>query len=185
MACVSTLSGITTSCGSNLPSIKKLYIGAFESANFTYTETTDSLSGETIKENVTAAELVANANKWVEFAFRKNTSELTSELTVNDNGSHYYSNSVNLVFAKIDNTKRLAIEATASGECSMIVLDNNGQYWLIGGEVAVTATSMSATTGVSVSDSNQYSLTLSADEAQMPVILEAANAETIISALTV
>lgn len=185
MACVSTLSGITTSCGSNLPSIKKLWIGQFESATFTYTETTDTASGETIKENVTAAVLGTGADKWVEFAFKKNTSELTSELTVNDNGSHYYTNSVNLVFAKMDNSKRLAIEATASGECSMIVLDNNGQYWLIGGEVAVTATSMSATTGVAVGDSNQYSLTLSADEAQMPIVLDPTNVDTIIAALTV
>lgn len=185
MACVSTLSGITTSCGSNLPSIKKLWIGQFESATFTYTETTDTASGETIKENITAAVLGTGEDKWVEFAFKKNTSEMTSELTVNDNGSHYFTNSVNLVFAKIENSKRLAIEATASGECSMIVLDNNGNYWLIGGEVAVTATSMSATTGVAVGDSNAYNLTLSADEAYMPIALDPTNAETIISALTV
>ena len=37
MACTTFLTQITTSCGSNLPSIKKLYIGTFESANFTYT----------------------------------------------------------------------------------------------------------------------------------------------------
>jgi hypothetical protein len=186
MACTTTLTSISTSCGANLASIKKLWIGGFESATFTYdVETGVGPDGTDVIEDVKTAVLKANEAAWVEFAFKKNTSELTSELTVNDNGSHYYTNSVNLVFAKIDNTKRLAIEATASGECSMIVLDNNGQYWLIGGEVAVTATSMSATTGVAVGDSNQYSLTLSADESQMPVVLDPTNVDTIISALTV
>lgn len=36
MACTSYLQGFNTSCGSNLASIKKLYIGAFESATFTF-----------------------------------------------------------------------------------------------------------------------------------------------------
>ena len=38
MACTPKyLTSITTSCGSNLPSIKSLWIGQFDSATFTYT----------------------------------------------------------------------------------------------------------------------------------------------------
>jgi hypothetical protein len=190
MSCVSYLTGFSTSCGSNLPSIKKLYVGAFESAAFTYSYQQDGdgqdvldADGNKIIESVTGATLATGADNWVEFSFRKNSSEMTSELTVNDNGSHYYTNGANLVFAKIDNTKRLALQATASGECSMIILDSNNQYWLIGGENAVSMTTMSATTGVAVGDSNAYNVTLSAEEANMPILISATNAETIIETL--
>lgn len=191
MACVSYLQGFSTSCGSNLASIKKLWIGQFESATFTFnyqkeedgtTDVTDA-DGNKIIESVKTATLGQTADNWVEFGFKKNTGEMTTEMTVNDNGSHYFTNSANLVFAKQDKVKRLALQATASGECAMIILDSNGIYWLIGNETAVTASTISATTGVAVGDSNAYNLTLSADEAYMPIPLDAESASTIIANL--
>ena len=186
MACVSTyLSNITTSCTSNLPSIKNLWIGQFESANFTYTylEQTDA-DGNQIIEAVSGATLNKGSKPWVTFNFKKNTGELTSEYTLNDNGSFYFTNSVNLVFAKLDNSKRLSLEAVASGECSCIVLDSNGQYWLLGGENAVSMSSLSATTGVAISDSNAYNVTISETSGSMPILIQKEQAETIISTLT-
>ena len=192
MACTSKyLTSIATSCTSNLPSIKSLWIGQFDSATFTYTYLQDGQSqdivdddGNKIIEAVSGATLKEGSKPWVIFNFKKNTGELTSEMTVNDNGSHYYTNGVNLVFAKIDNGKRLSLEAVASGECTMIVLDSNNQYWLIGAENSVAMTTLSATTGVAVGDSNQYSLTISADEATMPILIEKDQAQTIINTLT-
>ena len=192
MACTSKyLTSIATSCTSNLPSIKSLWIGQYDSASFTYTYLQDGNSqnatdadGNPIIESVSGATLKEGSKPWVIFNFKKNTGELTSEMTVNDNGSHYYTNGVNLVFAKIDNGKRLSLEAVASGECTMIVLDSNNQYWLIGAENSVAMTTLSATTGVAVGDSNQYSLTISADEANMPILIDKEQAQTIINTLT-
>ena len=191
MACTPKyLTSITTSCGSNLPSIKSLWIGQFDSANFTYTYLQEGSQnildddGNPIIESVSGATLKQGSKPWVIFNFKKNTGELTSEMTVNDNGSHFYSNGVNLVFAKIDNGKRLSLEAVASGECTMIVLDSNNQYWLIGAENSVAMTTLTATTGVSVGDSNAYNVTISADEAHMPVLIDKDQAQTIISTLT-
>lgn len=195
MACTSYLQGFNTSCGSNLSSIKKLWIGQFESATFTYNYQKDEneeyvldFDGNKIIESVEAAALGATSDAWVEFQFRKNTGEMTSEMTKNDNGSFYFTNGANLVFAKQDKVKRLALQATASGDCTMIVLDSNGNYWLIGAEVAVTASTISATTGVAVGDANQYSITLSADEAYMPIPLvdndEHTKAQGIVNGLT-
>ena len=190
MACTTTLMSIATSCGSNLPSIKSLWIGAFESATFTYTylqngsqNVTDN-DGNPIIETVSGATLKEGSKPWVIFNFKRNTGELTSEMTVNDNGSHFYTNGVNLVFAKIDNGKRLSLEAVSSGECTMIVLDSNNQYWLIGAENSVAMTTLSATTGVAVSDSNAYNVTISADEAHMPILIDGDQAQTIINTLT-
>ena len=192
MACTSKyLTSITTSCSSNLPSIKSLWIGQFDSASFTYTYLQDGNSqdiidddGNKIIEAVSGATLKEGSKPWVIFNFKKNTGELTSEMTVNENGSHFYTNGVNLIFARIDNSKRLSLEAVSSGECTMIVLDSNNQYWLIGAENSVAMTTLTATTGVAVGDSNQYSLTISADEAHMPIFIESDQAQTIINTLT-
>lgn len=191
MACTTYLTGFATSCGSNLPSIKKLYIGTFESAKFTYTyqqnsEAQDVLDadGNKIIEAVSGATLNTGADKWVEFQFRKNSSSMDTEMTVNDNGSHFYTNSATCIFARIDNSKRLSLESVASGECSMIIVDSNNQTWLVGVENPVSLTTLSASTGTAIGDSNQYSVTLSADERTMPLLIEADQAQTVIDTLT-
>lgn len=190
MACTTYLTGFSTSCGSNLPSIKKLYVGTFESSTFTYTyqqnsESQDVLDadGNKIIEAVSGATLKSGADKWVEFQFRKNSSSMDTEMTVNDNGSHYYTNSATCTFAKIENSKRLALQSVASGECSMIIVDSNNQTWLIGSENPVSLTTLSGSTGTAIGDSNQYSVTLSAEEPTMPLLIEADQAQTIINTL--
>ena len=191
MACTTYLTGFSTSCGSNLPSIKKLYVGTFESGTFTYTyqqnsESQDVLDadGNKIIEAVSGATLKSGADKWVEFQFRKNSSSMDTEMTVNDNGSHYYTNSATCTFAKIENSKRLALQSVASGECSMIIVDSNNQTWLIGADNPVSLTTLSGSTGTAIGDSNQYSVTLSAEEPTMPLLIEADQAQTIINTLT-
>ena len=192
MACITSyLTGFSTSCGSNLPSIKKLYVGTFESGTFTYTyqqnsEAQDVLDadGNKIIEAVSGATLKSGADKWVEFQFRKNSSSMDTEMTTNDNGSHFYTNSATCTFAKIENSKRLALQSVASGECSMIIVDSNNQTWLIGADNPVSLTTLSGSTGTAIGDSNQYSVTLSADEANMPLLIEADQAQTIINTLT-
>ena len=190
MACTTYLTGFSTSCGSNLPSIKKLYIGTFESGNFTYTyqqngESQDVLDadGNKIIESVSGATLNSGADKWVEFQFRKNSSSMDTEMTVNDNGSHYYTNSATCTFARIDNSKRLSLESVGSGECTMIIVDSNNQTWLIGAENPVSLTTLTGSTGTSISDNNQYSVTLSSQEAHMPILIEADQAQTVINTL--
>lgn len=190
MACTTYLTGFSTSCGSNLPSIKKLYIGTFESAKFTYTYQQNSQAqdvldadGNKIIEAVSGATLNSGADKWVEFQFRKNSSSMDTEMTLNDNGSHFYTNSANCTFAKIENSKRLSLQSVASGECSMIIVDSNNQTWLIGADNPVSLTTLSGSTGTAIGDSNQYSVTLSADEANMPLLIEADQAQTVINTL--
>ena len=190
MACTTYLTGFSTSCGSNLPSIKKLYIGTFESGNFTYTyqqnsESQDVLDadGNKIIESVSGATLNSGADKWVEFQFRKNSSSMDTEMTVNDNGSHYYTNSATCIFARIDNSKRLSLESVGSGECTMIIVDSNNNTWLVGAENPVSLTTLQATTGTSISDNNQYTVTLSAQERTMPILIEADQAQTVINTL--
>lgn len=189
MACTTYLTGFSTSCGSNLPSIKKLYIGTFESGTFTYTYQKNGeqdvldADGNKIIESVSGATLNSGADKWVEFQFRKNTSSMNTEMTVNDNQSHYFTNSCDMIFSRIENSKRLALESVSAGECTMIVVDSNNNTWLIGAENPVSLSSLTASTGTSISDNNQYTVTLSAQEAHMPILIEKEQAQTVINTL--
>lgn len=190
MACTTYLTGFSTSCGSNLPSIKKLYIGTFESGTFTYTyqkngENQDVLDadGNQIIESVSGATLNSGADKWVEFSFRKNTCSMNMEMTVNDNQSFYFTNGCDMVFSKIENSKRLALESVAAGECTMIVIDSNNQTWLIGAENPVSLSSLTGSTGTAVGDNNQYTVTLSAQEAHMPILIDKESSQTVINTL--
>ena len=166
------LSSITTSCGSNIPSIKQMWIGNFGSVTPTYTYVTGvtDADGNQIIESVSGLALDSTTPEyWVEYAFRKNTCSASSEMTINDNGSHYFTNALNMVFAKQDTNKRLNIEAVASGDCSAIYLDGNGKYWIMNLDAEVTLTTATANTGTAVGDSNQYELVLSQDAATMPI----------------
>lgn len=208
MACKSyKLSAITTSCGSNVPSIKKIWVGQFGTAEIAHSVTSDTATdyadvdllddgatptpalvtdndGKHIIADIKNAALATGADAWVEFSFRKNTCSASSEMTVNDNGSFYWTNSLNMVFAKQDSTKRLAVQALGSGDCSAIYMDGNGNYWMIGLDEPVNLSTASATTGTAVSDSNQYELTLSEESPILPIPILASVAETIIETLT-
>lgn len=207
MACTPyQLSAITTACGSNVPSIKKIWVGAFGSADIKHSitsatagdyadvdllddgESTPTLitdeDGKHIIVDIKSAALASGADKWVEFSFRKNTCSVGSEMTLNDNGTYYWTNTLNMLFSKQDSAKRLAIQALASGDCSAIYQDGNGNFWFIGLDDPVNLSSASATTGTAVGDNNQYELAMSEEAAVMPIPLLASAAETIIAALT-
>ena len=173
MKCVPyQLSSITTSCGSNIPSIKQMWIGNFGSVTPTYTYVTGvtDADGNQVIESVKGLALDNTTPEyWVEYAFRKNTCSASSEMTINDNGSHYFTNALNMVFAKQDTNKRLNIEAIASGDCSAIYLDGNGKYWMMNLDAEVTLTTATANTGTAVGDNNRYELVLSQDAATMPI----------------
>lgn len=175
MACTPyKLSTINTSCGSNLPSIKRMWIGNFGSLStvtYNYLTNVTDADGNQVVENVAnlAIDTTAQAPQyWVEYSFRKNTCSAGSEMTVNDNGTHYFTNTVNMVFAKQDTPKRLNIEAIASGDVAVIYEDGNGKYWLLNPNDEVNLSTATAETGTAVGDANQYTLTLSQNSANMP-----------------
>lgn len=175
MACTPyKLTTINTSCGSNLPSIKRMWIGNFGSLStvtYNYLTNVTDADGNQVVENVSniAIDTTAQAPQyWVEYNFRKNTCSAGSEMTVNDNGTHYFTNTVNMVFAKQDTPKRLNIEAIASGDVAVIYEDGNGKYWLMNPNDEVNLSTATAETGTAVGDANQYTLTLSQNSANMP-----------------
>ena len=179
MGCPTTILEITSSCGSNLPGVKTLAIGNFGDYSYTYkylkadgTETAEAVldaDGNPIKSSISAAALETGAQVMATFAFRKNTASATNTLTVNDNGTNFFSNAINCYFPKQDTVKRLSIMSLVQGETCALVEDKNGNWWLYGHDEYLSVSEGTVETGAAPTDSNGYNITLSVDERMLPL----------------
>ena len=152
MACSQVLNGIAADCQTNVGGVREVYI-----AN--YSDVTAIEVDET--SNMIKTITMADTAKFKKYAFKKNTSSMTSTLNVDPaNGVNFVQTDLALVFAKQETVKRMEIAKLSLGELRVIVLDANGKYWFLGQEEFVSATAGTAETGVNRTDGNKYTITL-------------------------
>lgn len=159
MACSQiVLKGITADNCPNLAGIKEAWLGVWDEFTVTPSETDHSATIEAIGDA-----------KLYHYTFAKQTGSLTSTLTVDEaNGVRYYTNEIVLQFNRLEAAKHLECEALAAGRLLAIVLDNNGEYHLVGADNYVSSTAQTAQTGQSFGDLNGYTTTMSAMSAHLP-----------------
>ncbi len=163
MACLQTLNGLGSACEFSAGGIKKIY--AINYSDVKSITTNDD--GE-----ISVIALVSDEKKFKAYNFKKNTASLETEATIEPTtGTHFYTNTLNLVFTRQDTAKRLELQAMALAEMAIIVLDSNGNYIYLGQDEPVTATAHSASTGTAKADGNNYTLTLVDESVEMPRFL--------------
>ena len=152
MSCSQLLNGIAADCQTNVGGVREVYI-----AN--YSDVTTIEVDET--SNMIKTITMSDTAKFKKYAFKKNTSSMTSTLNVDPaNGINFVQTDLSLVFAKQETVKRMEIAKLSLGELRVIVLDANGKYWFLGQEEFVSATSGSAETGTNRTDGNKYQIVL-------------------------
>ena len=152
MACSQLLNGIAADCQTNVGGVREVYIANY--SDVTAIEVDDS-------SNMIKTITMADSAKFKKYAFKKNTSSMTSTLNVDPaNGVNFVQTDLSLVFAKQETVKRMEIAKLSLGELRVIVLDANGKYWFLGQEEFVSATAGTAETGVNRTDGNKYTITL-------------------------
>ena len=152
MACSQVLNGIAADCQTNVGGVREVYIANY--SDVTAIEVDDS-------SNMIKTITMADTAKFKKYAFKKNTSSMTSTLNVDPaNGVNFVQTDLSLVFAKQETVKRMEIAKLSLGELRVIVLDANGKYWFLGQEEFVSATAGTAETGTNRTDGNRYSITL-------------------------
>lgn len=160
--------GISKGCDGNKGGIRKIFITDFCNVLGT---TILSPTGEI--DSIT----LASGALYYEFEFNKNTSTFT-EVTTGDqaNGTQVVTQTVTLKLARREKTKRDTLQLLMGfKDLSIIVLDGNGIYWLLGEESAVVMTENNSENGTAAADFNGYTLTLVAEETkQANVILASA-----------
>lgn len=150
-----TLSGLNAGCKDSVGGVAKIWL-----ADFSEVEWSIDTSTHLATPDATSAFKVYN--------LRRGAASLTSNLTVNDNAGSYFTSEVTIQFLKMENAKRLEVMAMLMGQCTGVVKDRNGKYWAIGVENPLEGSAGTGETGTAASDANQYSVTISVDDAELP-----------------
>lgn len=158
MSCTSyTLKGITNDCATSKGGIREVYIADWAKDLFVLGETSD-----------TVASLKPDA-KFYKFFVKKNTSSFTSTATIDlANGVNYVSTELNLVFTKMETSKRVEMSALLLNDVAVIVIDSNNKAWCLGLNNPVNATAGTGETGQNATDGNKYTLTLTDESDTFP-----------------
>jgi len=148
-------------CDANMGGITKIYLANLEDVSATTIGTAATLSDS----GITAITMVSGKT-FEEFTIKKNTSNFTSTLTVNDNGSSYVSTVLSFLMPRMDAAKKAAMNAFMLAEAVAIVKDANGKYWFLGdvaNEAALTNTAGTGETGTAKGDANQYTVEMTVE----------------------
>jgi hypothetical protein len=83
------------------------------------------------------------------------------EETINfnrDNGTVFYTQTVNVMLQKLSSAKRLELQNVAQARVIVFVEDTNGNWWAVGYEYGADLSTGTAATGTVLGDMNGYTL---------------------------
>lgn len=150
MACeLSTGFGIEA-CKNGIGGIKKIVlVNKTNVESLTINPTTEEV---TLIVGPTLAEL---------FTYELPTQTGSFEETINfnrDNGTVFYTQTVNIMMQKLSAAKRLELQTVAQARVIVFVLDTNDNWWAVGYEYGADLSTATAGTGTVLSDGNGYTL---------------------------
>jgi len=83
------------------------------------------------------------------------------EETINfnrDNGTVFYTQTVNVMLQKLSSAKRLELQTVAKARPMVFVNDSNDNWWAVGYEYGADLSTSTAATGATLGDANGYTL---------------------------
>jgi hypothetical protein len=123
----------------------------------------------------TATITLSTPNTWLQYFFASETSSGDAPITgVPGQGTSYSTHTVNLTFAKKDAVLRNEVQALAQDELVIVLKDGDGYMEVYGGQdgEGLYLTAATAPTGAAKGDLNGYVLTLTANQAELPLTME-------------
>lgn len=159
MACVLT-SDFSMACRKAVGGVKKVYI----------TELANE-STFTVASGVVTTFTLSTGKQFFEYELPQNSANATSPINGDRAvGSRFYTHTVNIKLPYMDTATRNEILLLAKNTVMIIVLDQNGKYWLYGHNETSAATSMgleitegTGQTGTASGDMNGFDLTFTGD----------------------
>ena len=95
------------------------------------------------------------------FTYELPTQTASFEETINfnrDNGTVFYTQTVNVMLHKLSSAKRLELQTVAKARVIVFVLDSNDNWWAVGYENGADLSTSTASTGTSLGDMSGYTL---------------------------
>jgi hypothetical protein len=125
-------------------------------------------TGFTVASGEVTATTVVSGNVY-DYALPKGVGSMTTTTNVSqENGTVFNQTDVVARLRKLSTAKRNELRLLAQSRVFCIVLDNNGNYYLVGNEYGCDITAMTSETGTAMGDLNGYNFTLSAIESNEP-----------------
>ena len=142
MSCI-LANGIALGCKDSLGGIKEVYIGSTNATTvFTY-DADDVITGATAAPNFFTFEQRNEQGEFVQ----------TGQHSV-ENGTNFWEQSVSLIFTKNDAEDRNTLMLLAQSTLMIIVLDQNGKYWVVGETNGADLTASTQSAGKAYGDLN-------------------------------
>ena len=95
------------------------------------------------------------------FTYELPTQTGSFEETINfnrDNGTVFYTQTVNVMLQKLSAAKRLELQNVATARVIVFVEDTNGNWWAVGYEYGADLSTATAATGTALGDMNGFTL---------------------------
>ena len=102
------------------------------------------------------------------------------EETINfnrDNGTVFYTQTVNVMLQKLSSAKRLELQSVATARVIVFVEDTNGNWWAVGYEYGADLSTATAATGTVLGDANGFTLAFTHEAAKRAYKLNLAPSE--------
>jgi hypothetical protein len=164
MACeLST--GFTLDCKDGIGGIKQIVL--VDKANVT------SFSFQEGTEIVTAINAL-DQNDIYTYELPTQTGSFEETINFNrDNGTVFYTQTVNVMLQKLSYAKRLELQNVATARVIVFVEDTNGNWWAVGYEYGADLSTSTAATGTVLGDMNGYTLAFTHEAAKRAYKLNA------------
>ena len=149
MACeLST--GFTLDCKDGIGGIKQIVL-------------LDKTSVETITyevgTEVISSMVINNTNELYTYELPTQTGSFEETINFNrDNGTVFYTQTVNIMLQKLSAPKRLELQNVATARVIVFVNDTNNNWWAVGIENGADLSTGTAATGTALGDANGYTL---------------------------
>ena len=155
MSCFLT-TGYALGCRDAVGGIKTIYVQSLNATGSVNTNGSGLVTGFTP---------TSVSGSWFEYDLTKATSSMTETLNAStENGTLFYTPEVTFTINKLQTSVRNELRLLARNRLLVIVLDNNGRYWLLGAANGLEASAGTAGTGTAFGDRSGYEMTLTGME---------------------
>ena len=163
MACELSI-GFTLDCKDGIGGIKKIVL----------CDTVQSFEFEVGTEVVSVIN-AANINDLYTYELPTQTGSFEETINFNrDNGTVFYTQTVNVMLHKLSAAKRLELQTVATARVVVFVEDTNSNWWAVGYEYGADLSTATAGTGTVLSDGNGYTLAFTHEAAKRAYLLDGA-----------
>ncbi len=150
--------GYALGCKDQTGGIKEVYIKVYDSSDKFEEGATEGVID-------TATDSADSALTYFKFEQRNEQAEFTQTGNHSvENGTNFWTQAVNLVFSKNDVDNRNTLKVLALARLSVIVLDQNGTYWLVGESNGVDLIASTSGAGKAYGDLSGSTITLEGKE---------------------